>query len=279
MFIRLEISSFDYERLKLLAEAKETDFGRLSRLSFRRGLRSVAKDVFPSNRQRRNQKLDALIREHWETKDDAEIGRLMKPAVSGAVVYERRLKLNLKKTRGGTRSSRIQDLIEPVEFEQMIIHDGYTMTEYMQVKNLHCTRECLRKVVMEMGLKHSPADRAPEWSVMRWARKLGNPNLANREWMMERAKKTYSLQSLAAELGIRERDLYFFVNAFDLRKQLHRKTREIVNLVCANPDCKKNFTRLKERVNRRRKKAGSQAKCFCTRKCALHCNRRRKKET
>lgn len=45
-------------------------------------------------------KLDALIREHWKTTGDWEIGRMLEPAVSGNSVQQRRYKLELKGVRG-----------------------------------------------------------------------------------------------------------------------------------------------------------------------------------
>lgn len=44
--------------------------------------------------------LDALIKEHWKTKNDENIGKMMKPNLNAITVHKRRLALGLKRARG-----------------------------------------------------------------------------------------------------------------------------------------------------------------------------------
>ena len=231
--------------------------------------------------------LDALIREHWETKDDAEIGRLMSPPLSRPSVFNRRCELGLKKVQGSTARKAVGEVVrvvvEPAEFERMVLREGYTMTEYLQHKDLKCTRERLRQIAEELGLKHSPRDRAPEWALIRLARKLGNINLANREWLGERVAAATSMVALASELRIQERDLFIFIRGFKFTHPSFRKHgAETVNLVCAK--CGTKFTRLKKSVDWRKKQANGHALDFyCSALCAgkydrIAARERRKKE-
>jgi len=116
----------------------------------------------------------------------------------------------------GKREKEIREKIKPKEFERMLVHDGYTMAEYVRLKHLNCTRQRLEQVAIELGLKHSPGDRSPEWKMRRRARKLGNHNLLNRKWMMTKLSQAVSLDSLAATLKISHYDLTLFMREHDL---------------------------------------------------------------
>lgn len=227
-----------------------------------------------SPRQQRREQLEALIREHWQTKSDADIGRLMDPVASRMIVRARRLALGLKNPRG-KRTGIIREMIEPTEFERMVIHEGYTMAEYIRFKNIHCSRERLRQVAEDLGLKHSPEDRAPEWLLVRKARGLGNLNLADREWLAERLSKAPSVASLAAELEVSEHSLYFFIRHFKLTHPSIRKYGTMtVELVCAKCDTK--FTRLKRHVDREVKRVnGKEPEFFCSASCGGQFNHER----
>jgi hypothetical protein len=275
----LNIVGKELAQLNRIAGENGMDVQSFARLLFLKGFRAHTSGNltgFPY-RQQQKKTLDDLIRQHWKTKGDAEIGRLIEPNASRGSVHRRRLELNLKKVSGRKNNSEIRKLIEQNEFEQMVVHDGYTMTEYMKFKNIHCSRERLRQIVEDMGLKHSPENRAPEWFVMRRARQLGNMNLANREWMTEKVANAVSLTGLAAELGISDYDLNPSIKFFKLGGRFHRKTRETVPLVCANPACRKSFVRLKRWVDARHKNAGEEAPVFCSPKCARKCNTGRPK--
>ncbi len=230
-----------------------------------------------SRTDKRNQKfaqLDALIREHWETKDDGDIGRMLEPSVGRMKVRARRYELGLKKVQGAKRDKvvggSIREVVDGEEFERMVLREGYTMTEYLKLKNLTCTRERLRQVAEDLGLKHSPEDRAPEWVLVRLARKLGNLNLANREWLAEKVAAATSMVALAAELRIKDYDLFIFIRAFKFTHPSFRKHgAEVVNLVCAK--CGTDFTRLKRWVDQRRNKAnghGDELEFYCSVSCA-----------
>lgn len=62
------------------------------------------------SRKQRHEQLDALIREHWETKDDAEIGCLMEPPAHRQSVFSRRRKLGLKRTPGNKHDQVLREL-------------------------------------------------------------------------------------------------------------------------------------------------------------------------
>lgn len=110
--------------------------------------------------------LDELIRKNWETMDDYAIGRLIDPHVQGYVVAGRRYSLELYKRPPSRRS--IARTINRDEFERRLLLEGYTMTDL--AKEHHCTKTRLTQVANELGVKHSPECRAPEWYVARKAR-------------------------------------------------------------------------------------------------------------
>lgn len=230
-----------------------------------------------SRTDKRNQKfaqLDALIREHWETKDDGDIGRMLEPSVSRIKVRARRFELGLKKVQGAKRDKAvgrsIREVVDGEEFERMVLREGYTMTEYLKIKNLTCTRERLRQVAEDLGLKHSSEDRAPEWALIHRARKLGNLNLANRKWLAEKVAAATSMLALAAELKLAERDLFLFIRAFKFTHLSFRKHGvETVKLLCAK--CGTPFTRLKRWVDQRRRNANGhehELEFYCSVSCA-----------
>lgn len=152
------------------------------------------------------------------------------------------------------------------------------MTEYLRLKNFHCSRQRIEQVAVELGLKHSPQDRAPEWEFMRKARKLGNLDFANREWLAERLSKAISIASLAAELGVDEENLYFFIRGFKLTHPLIRKYGTMtVDLVCAQ--CGGGFKRLKRWVDQAHKRAtGKVPEFFCSTSCVGKRNWRKEPE-
>jgi hypothetical protein len=237
----------------------------------------------PSSRiEKRNQKfaqLDALIREHWKTKNDWEIGLLLDPHVGGNKVRLRRYELGLKKVQGVRAAMRVgktvREAVNAEEFERMVLREGYTMSEYLKHKKLNCTRERLRQIAEQMGLKHSPEDRTPEWELARRARKVGHLTLANRDWLAEKISHYQSMSALAAELRVKDIDLLFFVRSFKLsHPSLRKHGAETVSLVCTK--CGTEFSRLKKWVDRRRKKANSHPQeFFCSQSCAGQWNRER----
>jgi len=230
-------------------------------------------------RRKKYEALDPLIREHWQTKDDWEIGRLLDPVVDGTTVRLRRYKLDLKRKKGEKSAAReglrILDQIDGLEFERMVLREGYTMTDYLKFKDLRCSRERLRQVAEQLGLKHSPEDREPSWLLMRKARELGNFNLANREWLTEKIAQYQSMATLAAELKIREPGLYFFIRSFKLFHPSFRKHgAETVNLMCTK--CGKGFVRLKRWVDKPMQKTNGRAQeFFCSQSCSGQWNRER----
>jgi hypothetical protein len=223
-------------------------------------------------------RLNALIKKHWKRMSDTEIGRLVEPHVSRGTVVTHRLALGLKRPRGSGRRSAIRKAINCKEFERMVLCEGYTMTEYLQLKKLHCSRERLRQIVEELGLKHSPEDRAPQWELQRRARKVGNLNLANREWLAKRLARSLGLAALAAQLGVDEENLTFFVRKFGLTHPSFRKHGvETVDLVCTQ--CGKGFKRLRRWVDQRTKSTnGKAAEFFCCQSCSGLYNRKRRQQ-
>lgn len=264
--------------------ARIRDFRRelgLLRPKGRRGILSqvsVASSVkLLSREEKRNQKfaqLDALIREHWETKDDGDIGRMLEPNVGRMKVRARRYELGLKKVQGAKRGKVMggmtREVVDAEEFERMVLREGYTMTEYLKIKNLTCTPERLRQVAEDLGLKHSPEDRAPEWALVRRARRLDNLNLANREWLANKVATATSIAALAAELKLAERDLFIFIRKFELTHFSFRKYgTETVTLVCAK--CGAEFVRLRSWVDQRCRRANEQEhklQFYCSVSCA-----------
>lgn len=282
-FVKIEGSKFDL--LSKLATRSGVDVELLARLALLKGLRlleigdantthtSVSSGE-PLARQRQEQ-LNALIINHWETKSDWDIGRLMTPNISGINVRYQRLELGLKKTKERIRNRGIKDTIDREEFERMVTHDGYTMTEYLELKNLSFTRQRLEQIANELGVKHSPKDRAPNWIFMRKARKLGNLNLSDSKWLAEQLSKAPSLQSLAAKLGIDEYNLHFFIRRYNLTHPNIRKYGVMtVDLTCA--ECGTEFKRLKRWVDKRLKRSKEEnPKFFCSTSCSGKHNKAR----
>lgn len=188
------------------------------------------------------------------------------------------LALGVKKSRAGKQRIAVQESIDPQEFERMVTREGYTMAEYLRFKKLPCSREYLRQIAQELGLKHSLEDRALEWKLVRRAREIGNPNFANREWLTERIAASVSMTRLAAEIGVDERHLYFFARAFRLTHPSFRKHGvETVTLVCAQ--CGTEFKRLKRWFNAALRRSPKQSKFFCSSSCVCRRIRERRRRT
>lgn len=277
MFFKLEGRKL--ELLRKLAAEKGVSLKGAAQLVFVEGVRLLASTDAGTAKlltvtQLKALRLEALIREHWETKLDGEIGCLAEPHVSSAVVRYHRLRLGLGKAgkvSGQTRSRALREGIDGEEFERMITHDGYTMVDYLRLKNFRCTRQRLEQVVNQMELKHTPLDRAPEWALKRRARQLGNPNLAEKEWLAERLSETVSIASLAAELGVSEYNLFFFIRRFGLTHPQFRKRGVVtVDLVCAQ--CGQKFKRLQRYINLATKNAknanGRPITFYCNTSCS-----------
>lgn len=227
------------------------------------------KTVPENNELRLNlfEKIDLLITEHWETKDDSEIGRLMDPKVSGDFVRSRRFSLKLKKKVGFKREKKNADKIEPIELERMLIFEGYTLSDYLSFKGINLSRERLRQIAENLGVKHSPEDRDPMWKITRRARQLGNINLANKAWLEDQMAVNDSMLNLAAKLGINEYNLFFFIRSFQITHPSFRKYgTQTVELVCTG--CNKPFKRLKRWVDKRKKTSkGENLEYFCGSSC------------
>jgi hypothetical protein len=231
-------------------------------------------------RHRKTERLESLIRMHWLTHTDREIGKLMDPPVSRAAVALCRYALGLKReVKNGMSQKRgvvrIGQAIDPAEFERMVLHEGYTMVDYMKHVGVSCTRERFRQVVEDLGLKHSPSDRTAGWKLKNRARKLNLPALADREWLAAQLETTESIPSLAAKLGVEVRTLFFFIRSFNLTHPSFRKHgTQRVELVCVN--CGATFLRLKSLVKRQMKRNPEKpSEFFCGLSCTGQYNRER----
>lgn len=202
-----------------------------------------AKETRHQLRLERFVQLDGQIREHYLTKDDAEIGRMMNPSVPRTVVCARRLKLGLQRPRGGAnRRGGVRDQIDAAELARMVNSEGYTMTEYLNLKGLHCSRERLRQIASELGVNTSDENRAPEWKIRRKARQLGKPRLCDKEWLTRELAAASSLADLEAKIELDDYSLRFFLKAHGLtHRWIRTKGRETAEIVCTN--CEKRFKR------------------------------------
>lgn len=287
----LKILGMDLLRLTKLTGGKQTLIDSLSLYVFREGLRQLEQNGFNAGTamlpkpnspmtafQERSAELDDLIRAHYETSNDCEIGRMMSPPVFGSLVKERRLGLGLKKVVGAMNLSKINKLVDPIEFERMVNEEGYTMAEFLKFKGFTFTRERMRQIAEQMGLKHSPEDRTSAWKLVRRARKIGNVNLANREWLTAKVKAATSMAALAAELEISVYNIFVFIRAFGLTHPSFRKYGAIaVTLECAW--CGKSFPRLEESLVRvKKRKTGRNNEYYCTPKCGAKGNRTQTKK-
>lgn len=241
-------------------------------VSTRRSILGLKKAGPGSHKYKR---LDTLIRKHYLAKNDGEIGLMMKPAVSRSTVFGRRLALNLLRPRG-QKSNTVREAVIPEEFERMVLREGYTMTEYLTYKGLRCGRERLRQVAVEMGLKHSPADRTREWEMHRLARRLGREELLNKEWLHDKLQSSDSVASLSGELKIESNFLFFFIRRHGLTHPQFRKHNvETVKLTCTK--CNAEFERVKRWVDARMRKAdGKPVEFFCGLECTGKFNAERK---
>lgn len=287
----LKILGMDLLRLTKLTGGNQALIDSLSLCVFREGLHTLEKNGFdvrtamlpkPNSPmtafQERSAELDDLIRAHYETSNDCEIGRMMSPPMLGSMVKERRLGLGLKKVAGAMNLSRINKLVDPIEFELMVNEEGYTMAEFLKFKGFTFTRERMRQIAEQMGLKHSPEDRTPAWKLVRRARKIGNVNLANREWLTEKVSAASSMTALAAELEITVYNMFVFIRAFGLTHPSFRKYgATAVTLECAW--CGKPFPRLEESLTRvKKRKTGESNEYYCTPKCGAKGNRAQPKK-
>ncbi len=270
--------------LSRLAEEKGMDVDRLARLVFSKGFRLVRssypniEDSNPSSWEEEQQKRSSLIREHWQTKSDVEIGKLLDPPLGRSGVHRLRLQLGLKRKRGTPIKKECRGIIDREEFERMITQEGYTMREYFREKNISWSTQRMGQLAEELGVRHAPQDRTFEWKLWRKARHLGNINLAKREWLEEQLLQAVSLQFLAASIGIDEYSLHFFVRSFGLTHPSIRKYGVMtVDLVCKK--CGTPFPRLKRWVDRRIKNAnGRELEFFCSNSCSGQYNKERAAE-
>lgn len=211
----------------------------------------------------KHSKLDELIRAHHATKSDGDIGRLMEPAVSRTKVYSRRLALGIKKPTGSaapillSNAASIRDMVEKdkEEFQQLINERGYSMAEYIRFKGWTASRERLRQVVDDLGLKHAPQDRGPDWCLWRRARLLGNLRLMDEVWLRAQIALCPSHAAAAAALKIPEGDMHLFAGRFKIVSVTPRSAKT-VTLVCNY--CQKPFERLQYLVDQAKKRRKQQ---------------------
>lgn len=276
--LKLRLRKRNLRLLREFAAGSGVALEHAAREIFTEALQSIGKNKKAPGKQRRrhgpqptrlqrDQVLGALIREHGLAKSDGEIGRLMEPPVGISTVRLLRLSLGIRRQRGWVRHSAIVKAIDREEFEHMVIHDGYTLAGYLRLKNLHCTRRRFEQVVDMIGLRHRPEDRAPEWILNRRARRVGRPELADREWLAKRLAGATSITGLCADLAMSERDLHFFVRGHQFTHPSQRKYGLVtVDLVCAG--CGAPFKRFKRLVDKVLAKAGNKpVNFYCSTSC------------
>lgn len=292
MLVSIKVSEVAFKRLSKLALQKNVSHERLINLSFLLGLRAIEKTesltVVKSGEDDANKKvisraekkvcradyfriLDELIRQHWNEKSDLQIGEMMDPKASEAVVaHRRRVNLGIRRPKNGIKIASLRSLIDREEFETMVCHEGYTMVDYIKEKGFRCSRQRIEQIARLLGLKHSPEDRTPMWEVLRRARQLGNLKLAEKEWLQEKVNEADSVQALAAELKIGAHELFFFIRKLQISDERFRKHGVVtVELTCAYDKCSKKFLRFKRHVDKAIRAAkGSPVKFYCTVRCA-----------
>jgi hypothetical protein len=292
MLVSIKVSEVAFKRLSKLAIQKNASHERLINLSFLLGLRVIEKTENPGTSERvekgasnkviwRTENkvsradyfkiLDELIKQHWNEKSDLEIGNMMDPKASEAVVaHRRRINLGIRRPKNGLKVSSLRSQINREEFETMVCHEGYTMVDYIKAKGFKCSRQRIEQIARMLGLKHSPEDRTPMWEILRRARLLGNLKLAEKEWLQEKVNGADSVQALAAELKIGDHDLFFFIRKLQISDERFRKHGVVtVELTCSYDKCAKKFSRFKRHVDKAIKEAkGSPVKFYCTVRCA-----------
>ena len=291
MLISIKVSEVAFRRLVRLATQKKIPYERLINLSFLIGLRNIEKVSMPTtskdessdngklvfkterraNRAQYFKILDGLIKDHWQTKSDREIGQLMDPPASSVVVeHRRRVNLGIRRPKNGLKVSTLKSKIDPKEFESLVCREGYTMVDYLRLKGFNCSRQRIEQIARDLELKHSPEDRSPMWEILRRARALGNLNLADKEWLQEKVNAADSVQALAAELKIGGHDLFFFIRKLGISDERFRKHGLVtVELTCAYDGCAKKFVRFKRHVDKAIRAAkGGKTRFYCAVRCA-----------
>lgn len=265
--IYIGVQGADLELLMQLASERHAQAERLARKAFRWGLKalSVSNKDGRCAQQEKLARLDERILREWESSNDADIGRDVQ-STSRDGVRHRRYALGLKRKIAGRRRSIVRERTVPSEFERMVLREGYTMTEYIRHKGLRCSRERVRQAAEELGLKHSPEDRSPEWYLFRKARGLGKIFLADREWFAAHIAQFESIAASAAAVNVSGADMLYFVQQFGLSHPALRKSDVTVTLRCVV--CKTNFVRLRGYVETRREKVGHGATFVCSQACA-----------
>lgn len=261
--LNLDLNEDDLRALAPHIERRDMSIEQAILFVLRQGLSDIASS---------DARLDDLINKHWQVMSDGDIGRLMKPNLPRLAVYRRRMELGFKRDTSGCSvklaKQFTREVFDGAEFERMVTREGYTMTEYARFKRLTCSRERVRQIAEELGLKHTRADRTIEWQIMRRARRLGNMNLANREWLAGQLTTHKVMESFAVELKIGREDLVFFVQMFGLSHDSFRKPPvETVILTCGA--CGKPIKRSKQvhssTLSRKLKRS---LNTYCDRKCA-----------
>jgi hypothetical protein len=200
-----------------------------------------------------------FIRQNWRGMNDTAIGSAL--GLRSATVCGLRRELGLHRSREG-----IADAIDWNDLRCAVVDGGQTLSEYHREKGLKITFERLRQLCAKRGIYGRL--KGLGW----YANRMGNPNLMRKEFVEHLLVTHGSLSRAAEAIGVR-RD--------ELERQVARlgvivpQRNHKVELVCANPKCKRKFTvslrvahkRLQARRKHNPTISDDLNQLFCSRRC------------
>lgn len=156
----LPLEEGDIKELSFLAKQRGMSNEEFARMVFLKGLRPLLKNGLQTKL------LESRIKEHWKTHTDYEIGQLMDPPVRATKVKRARMRLRLIHSHP---KPTIDEKVNWSDFDDKVIHGGYSLERYIDKYDLGCTRERLRLAAEERGIRFPSHDHNSEWLAARRA--------------------------------------------------------------------------------------------------------------
>ena len=205
-----------------------------------------------------------FIRDHWREMDDRQLAEAL--GVGVPTVRSLRQVLGLERAREGFANH-----VDWQDLKRALTVGGETLSEYWLKNRFPISFEGLRRLCQERGVDR--CDRSAEWFARRW----GRPEMANAEHVQQILTAHSSLKQAAQAIGMTAEQL----QAQAIRLQLPGFAGPLarhaarVEVICANPDCRKQFTLSQREFRQRLKQIGKQKpamgdgldRLFCSRQC------------